>query len=79
VSFPGNKSDILLAKLDRIGMEVSSGSACGSGSVKPSPVLEAMGIPESQNISTLRFSFGRDNTQEDVTALVVALNQFTNE
>lgn len=79
VSFPGNKSDILLAKLDRIGMEVSSGSACGSGSVKPSPVLEAMGIPESQNISTLRFSFGRDNTQEDVTALVMALNQFTNE
>ena len=77
-SFPGYKSDILLAKLDRLGMEVSSGSACGSGSIKPSPVLEAMGISDSQNISTLRFSFGRDNTEKEVIKLVKALGQFAN-
>ena len=77
-SFPGYKSDILLAKLDRLGMEVSSGSACGSGSIKPSPVLEAMGISDSQNISTLRFSFGRDNTEQEVIELVKALGQFAN-
>ena len=77
-SFPGYKSDILLAKLDRLGMEVSSGSACGSGSIKPSPVLEAMGISDSQNISTLRFSFGRDNTEQEVIKLVKALGQFAN-
>ena len=77
-SFPGFKSDILLAKLDRLGMEVSSGSACGSGSIKPSPVLEAMGISDSQNISTLRFSFGRDNTEKEVIQLVKALGQFAN-
>jgi cysteine desulfurase len=78
VSFPGYKSDILLAKLDRLGMEVSNGSACGSGSIKPSPVLEAMGISDSQNISTLRFSFGRDNTEKEVIELVKALGQFAN-
>jgi cysteine desulfurase len=78
VSFPGYKSDILLAKLDRLGMEVSNGSACGSGSIKPSPVLEAMGISDSQNISTLRFSFGRDNTEKEVIQLVKALGQFAN-
>lgn len=78
VSFPGYKSDILLAKLDRLGMEVSNGSACGSGSIKPSPVLEAMGISDSQNISTLRFSFGRDNTEKEAIQLVKALGQFAN-
>lgn len=78
VSFPGYKSDILLAKLDRLGMEVSNGSACGSGSIKPSHVLEAMGISDSQNISTLRFSFGRDNTEKEVIELVKALGQFAN-
>lgn len=78
VSFPQNRSDILLAKLDRLDMEVSSGSACGSGSIKPSPVLEAMGIPEAQNISTLRFSFGRENTEEEVIQLAKALSQFAN-
>ena len=39
ISFPGNRSDILLAKLDRNGIELSNGSACGSGITKPSPVL----------------------------------------
>ena len=76
-SFPGRKSDILLAKLDRKGLEVSSGSACGSGSVKPSTVLEAMGIPKEQNITTLRISFGRDNTEADVISLAQTLGSIT--
>ena len=78
VSFPGYRSDILLSKLDREGIEVSSGSACGSGSVNPSPVLEAMGILEEQNISTLRISFGRSNSLNEVTSLVSTLSNITN-
>jgi cysteine desulfurase len=77
-SFIGKRSDILLAELDREGIEVSSGSACGSGSVKPSFVLEEMGIPENQNTSTIRISFGRSNSIKDVSILVKALVKFTN-
>ena len=77
-SFLGKRSDILLAELDRQGIEVSSGSACGSGSVKPSFVLEEMGLPEDQNTSTIRISFGRSNSMKDVNILVNALVKFTN-
>ena len=73
-SFQGQRSDILLAKLDRQGFAVSSGSACGSGSVEPSPVLVAMGISEAQNISTLRISFGRSNSSQEVKTLVSAIS-----
>ena len=62
VSFSGHRSDILLAKLDRANMAVSSGSACGAGDVKPSGVLSEMGVDDKTNISTLRFSFGASNT-----------------
>jgi cysteine desulfurase len=77
-SFTGKRSDILLAELDREGIEVSNGSACGSGSIKPSFVLEEMGIPEIQNTSTIRISFGRSNTLEDVNVLVNALRKYIN-
>jgi len=77
-SFLGKRSDILLAELDREGIEVSSGSACGSGSVKPSFVLGEMGLSENQNTSTIRISFGRSNSMEDVNILVNALVKFTN-
>ena len=77
-SFPGQRSDILLAKLDRENIAVSSGSACGSGSVQSSPVLEAMGISEKQNMSTLRISFGRGNTIQDVNTLVSTISNIIN-
>ena len=79
VSFPGNRSDILLAKLERENIEVSSGSACDSGSIQPSAILEAVGIPEEQNISTLRISFGRENTEEDVIHLAKTLGSITRD
>ena len=46
VSFPGFRSDILMTKLDRVNIAVSSGSACGSGSIKPSSVLSNIGVSE---------------------------------
>jgi cysteine desulfurase len=58
-------------------MEVSSGSACGSGSIQPSAVLEAIGMPEEQNISTIRISFGRENTKENVILLAKTLGSIT--
>lgn len=73
ISFPGQRNDILTAELDRRNMAVSSGSACSIGSVKPSPILKAMGISDKHNVSTLRISFGKDNKEKDVHALVDAL------
>ena len=78
ISFAGHSSDVVLAKLDRKGIELSSGSACGSGIVKPSMVLKEMGISDEQNLSTLRISFGRSNTKEEIEILVNELNRIIN-
>tara|TARA_A100001011_G_C14194833_1_gene793011 strand:- start:578 stop:1270 length:693 start_codon:yes stop_codon:yes gene_type:complete len=70
VSFPSFSSDILIIKLDREEIYVSNGSACGSGIVKPSHVLTAIGLDESTNLSTLRFSFGISNNLEEIETLM---------
>jgi cysteine desulfurase len=70
VTIPSVKSDLLLVNLDLKGMAISSGSACSSGTVKPSDVLKAMHISNQHNISTLRISFGKGNTFEEVDKLI---------
>ena len=78
ISFPGFRADILLAKLDRLNIAVSSGSACGSGSPKPSKVLSEIGVEESLNLSSLRISFGSTNTLSEVEFLVRSLSKILN-
>ncbi|MFO0929045.1 MAG: cysteine desulfurase family protein [Gemmataceae bacterium] len=56
VSFPGLKADLLLMNLDLAGVACSTGSACSSGSLLPSPVLQAMGVSSDRLHSALRFS-----------------------
>jgi cysteine desulfurase len=58
VSFPGCRADLLLMALDLAGVACSTGSACSSGSLLPSPVLRAIGVPDDILRSALRFSFG---------------------
>ena len=70
ISFPGNRSSIIMKKLDRADIAVSNGSACGSGDIKPSPILSAIGLDDSMNLSTLRFSFGSSNTSQQVDYLL---------
>jgi len=79
VTIPSITSDILLVILDMKGMAVSSGSACSSGTVKPSGVLKAMHISNQNNISTLRISFGKGNTMEEVDMLIDTLAQIINK
>lgn len=57
VSFPGCVAGVLLMKLDLAGVACSTGSACSSGSLLPSPVLRAMGLDEARLTSAMRFSF----------------------
>jgi cysteine desulfurase len=66
IGFPGADSESLLMHLDLAGIACSSGSACTSGSVTPSHVLAAMGVPHDLAVSSLRFSFGWQNTMADV-------------
>ena len=73
ISIPYEKNDIVLAKLDRRGIEISNGSACSSGTVGVSPILKAIGVEDEMNQSTVRISFGRDNTTEDVSFLIDAI------
>ncbi len=79
VSFgpPGTLPDgeMLPANMDLEGVAVSSGSACTSGSVQPSHVLIAMGLDEATARASLRFSFGRSNSEEDVEEVVAALRR----
>ncbi len=61
-----------LIRLDMAGFAVSAGSACSSGSMKPSHVLAALGWPEAAGREVLRVSFGRTTTEAEVDAFVAA-------
>jgi cysteine desulfurase len=66
VSFPGCAADRLLIALDLAGVACSTGSACSSGSLLPSPVIRAMGASEDVLRSAMRFSFSPAMTAEEV-------------
>ena len=66
VSFPGCRADVLLMALDLAGVACSTGSACSSGSLLPSPVLRAMGLPDELLRSAIRFSFSPALTSADI-------------
>jgi cysteine desulfurase len=75
VSFPGCDGETLLMGLDLEGVAVSSGSACMVGSVMPSHVLMAMGVSEETARATVRFSLGRESTEEEIASTVEALRR----
>ncbi len=70
IAFPGVDGEGLLMRIDLEGISASLGSACSSGSIKPSHVLQAMGVEQSQLLSSLRFSFGYKNRIEEVDQAV---------
>jgi cysteine desulfurase len=71
--FDGIDSEPLLIALDLKGFAVSSGSACSSGATEPSHVLAAIGLTREQARSSVRFSLGRSNTEEQIVALIDAV------
>ncbi|MGQ0548984.1 MAG: cysteine desulfurase family protein [Armatimonadota bacterium] len=73
VSFADADSESLLLALDLEGIAASSGSACTSGSLEPSHVIAALGIPESFAVGTLRFSIGRWTTADEIETLLDVL------
>lgn len=75
LAFEGIEAEGALMLLDQAGVCCSAGSACTSGSVSPSHVLQAMGLDAAHARASLRFSFGRFNTSEEVTAALQILAQ----
>ena len=73
VCFPDVDGEALLLRLDLAGVGASGGSACTSGSVDPSHVLLAMGLDRDHARSSIRFSLGRDNTEEEIRAVLAIL------
>jgi cysteine desulfurase len=74
-SFDGCEEEGLLLGLDLEGVAVSSGSACAVGSLEPSHVLKAMGLPHELARAAVRFSFGKNSTAEDVDYILEALQR----
>jgi cysteine desulfurase len=66
ISVPGTDSESLLMALDLKGVACSAGSACQSGSITPSHVLSAMGVPTALAVAAIRMSLGTLSTEDDV-------------
>ena len=70
ISFEYIEGEAILLLLDQLGIAASSGSACTSGSLEPSHVLRAMGVPFTAVHGSIRFSLSRYNTQEEINYVV---------
>ncbi|HEX8368425.1 MAG TPA: cysteine desulfurase NifS [Pyrinomonadaceae bacterium] len=73
ISFRFIEGEGLLINLDMQGVAVSTGSACSSGSLEPSPVIRALGRTDELARGAIRFSFGKDNTPEEVEYVLETL------
>ncbi|MDQ2921001.1 MAG: cysteine desulfurase [Acidobacteriota bacterium] len=73
ISFRFIEGEGLLISLDLQSIAVSTGSACSSGTLEPSPVICALGLSEELARGSIRFSFGKDNTEQDVDYVLEVL------
>jgi len=73
VSFEFIEGESVLLKLDQLGICASSGSACTSGSLEPSHVLRAMGVPFTSAHGSIRFSLSRYNTEGEIDYVIEQL------
>ena len=79
ISFPDISGPELLFELDKLGICASAGSACSTSNPMPSHVLTAIGLDKNYANSTLRISFGKDNTIEDVDFLIKSIIDIVNK
>jgi cysteine desulfurase len=75
ISFKNIEGESILLRLDLFGIEVSTGSACSTGSLEPSHVIMALGVDPEVAHSSIRFSLGRENTEDDIAKTVPALKE----
>ena len=75
LSFDGKDGEAILHRMDLMGICISTGSACDSKNTEISHVLQALRMQDSFAKGTIRISLGKDNTEEDVEAIVIALKK----
>lgn len=75
VSFAGVEAESLLLALDLAGVAVSTGAACAAGTVEPSHVLRAMGLPPERVQASVRFSLGHGSTAEEVVEAAAVVGE----
>jgi cysteine desulfurase len=73
ISIERVESESLLIGLDLEGIAVSSGSACSSGTLEPSHVLKAMGLPHARTLGSIRFSLGASNTEAEIDQVIAVV------
>ena len=78
ISFEYIEGEAILLLLDSFGVCASSGSACTSGSLEPSHVLRAMGVPFTAAHGSIRFSLSRYNTEADVDLVIAKMPEIVN-
>jgi len=66
-------AEVVLQRLERLGVAASSGAACASGGSEPSHVLQAMGVPPDEALAAVRLSLGRNTTAQEVAQLLATL------
>jgi cysteine desulfurase len=79
ISFEAVEAESLLIALDLEGVAVSTGSACSSGTLEPSHVLRAMGLPAPRTQNSIRLSLGASNTEAEVDFVVSKLPAIVNK
>lgn len=79
LSIQGISTETLMLKLDQMGICVSAGSACNTNETVPSHVLSAIGLNEDDLQSSVRITFGKFNTKDDVDYLIENLTQIVDE
>ena len=75
ISFEGVDKEMLIMSMDLKGICISGGSACSSGAVENSHVLNAMGIDENLKNSAIRISFGENNTFKEIDNFIIVLRE----
>ena len=76
--FKNADGEMLLHRLDLMGISVSTGSACDSKTTQISHVIKAIEVPEEYAKGTIRISMGKDNTENDVNIIVESLTKILN-
>lgn len=77
--FKGVSGDVLLYKLDMVGVCASLGAACSSGTLSPSHVLKEIGLSDADAMSSIRFTFGKDNDLNDVEYVASQISNIIKE
>ena len=79
ISFEDTNGEMILARLDELGICVSTGSACNALDHTASAVLQAMNVPYSRAMGAIRFSLGRFNTEDEVDIVLAAVPRIISE